>query len=48
MDRVVKYKELVTTLLEAKVEQSPENMPDVWHQLIIDDIRHQFILLAMG
>lgn len=48
MDRVEKYTELLTTILQEKVEKTPKNMPNVWHQLVIDEARQQFILLAMG
>lgn len=48
MDRVEKYTELITTILQEKVEKTPQNMPNIWHQLVIDEARKQFILLAMG
>jgi len=48
MDRVEEYKELIVTILQEKVEKIPKNMPNIWHQLVIDEARKQFILLAMG
>lgn len=48
MDRVEKHKQILTDILQREVKKTPQNMPEVYHQLVIDEARNQFILVAMG
>lgn len=48
METLKKYKIHITEILEQYGNRKPVNRPDVIYQLVIDENRDQFILLALG
>jgi len=48
MDKINRYKEIIREVFEAYALRKPINLPGVHHQLIKDEKRNHFILIAMG
>ncbi|TAK37360.1 MAG: XisI protein [Saprospiraceae bacterium] len=48
MDKINRYKEIIRGVFEAYALRKPINLPGVHHQLIMDEKRNHFILIAMG
>ncbi len=48
MDTLKKYKDHITEIITRYANRKPANRPDVGYQLVVDEKRLQFILLALG